>query len=140
MITFTIPSFISYTIFIIVWSLLLFILLRYLIDDIKSNKKIPKEEKVKSGLKIGGIYGKVNTTKDKNNPFCPIRRYDYFIVILDVKPSRDGRCDYCKYAFLNDDMSPYSGYSDTIIYSDITKRFENWEYIKDIDLKTIKIS
>ena len=140
MITFdTTLSFISYTIFVIVWSFLLFILLRYLIDDIKSNKR-PKKKMEKSGLKIGGIYGKRRFDSDKNNPFSPICEYGYYVAILDVKPSRDGHCDYCRYVFLNGNMTPYRSYSNSIIYSDVAKHFDDWEYIKDIDLNTIKIS
>jgi len=140
MITFdTALSFISYTIFVIVWSFLLFISLRYLIDDIKSNKR-QKKRMEKSGLKIGGIYGKRRFDSDKNNPFCPICEYGYYVAILDVNPSRDGHCYYCQYVFLNDNMTPYSSYTDTMIYSDVAKKFDDWEYIKDIDLNTIKIS
>lgn len=47
MITFSTLSFIFYTIFVIVCSFLMFNSLYYIIDDIK----------VKSPLKIGGIYG-----------------------------------------------------------------------------------
>lgn len=137
MITFTIPSFIFCIIFVIVC--LMFIFIQYIIADIRSNKT-PKEKKVKSPLKIGGIYGRRRINSDKNDPFSPIREYAYYVVILDIKPSRDGHCDYCQYVFLNDNMSPYSSYSDTMIYSDMTKRFDDWEYIKDIDLNTIKIS
>lgn len=140
MITFTIPSFISYIIFVSVFSIIIFKTLCYIIHDIRGNKKMPKEKKVESSLKIGGIYGKRCLDSDKNNPFCPICEYGYYVAILDVKPSRDGHCDYCKYVFLNDNMSPYSSYNNSIIYSDISKRFDDWEYIKDIDLNAIKIS
>lgn len=139
MFTFTIPSFISYTLFVSVFSIIIFKTLCYIIDDIRSNKT-PKEKKVKSPLKIGGIYGRRRINGDENNPFSPIREYAYYVVILDIKPSRDGHCDYCQYVFLNDNMSPYSSYSDPMIYNDMTKRFDDWEYIKDIDLNTIKIS
>ena len=140
MITFTIPFFISYTIFVSVFSIITFKTLCYIIDDIRSNKKIPKEKKAKSSLKIGGIYGKRRFGGDNNNPFSPISEYAYFVTIIDIKPSRDGHCDYCQYVFLNDNMSPYSRYSNTTIYSDITKKFDEWDYIKDIDLNTIKMS
>jgi hypothetical protein len=139
MITFTIPSFISYTIFVSVCSCLIFILVYYIIDDIRSNKKIPKEKKIKTSLKIGGIYGRRRFVGDKNNPFSPIHEYSFYVAILDIKPSKDEHCDYCQYVFLNDNMSPYRSYSDDIIYSDIVKKFDDWEYIKDIDLNTIKI-
>lgn len=138
MITFTILYFISYTLFVSVFSIIIFKTLCYIIDDIRSNK-IPKEKKAKSSLKIGGIYGK-RRLGDNNDPFSTIREYAYYMVILDIKPSRDGHCDYCQYVFLNDNMSPYSSYNDTIIYSNQTKHFDDWEYIKDIDLETIKIS
>lgn len=137
MITFTIPSFIFCIIFVIVC--LMFIFIQYIIYDIRSNKT-PKEKKVKSPLKIGGIYGRKQINGDENNPFSPIRKYAYYVVILDIKPSIDGHCDYCQYVFLNDNMSPYSSYSDPMIYSDMTKRFDDWEYIKDIDLETILFS
>lgn len=139
MITFTLPSFISYTIFVIVWSFLMFILLHYIIDDIKSNKK-SKKKMVKSPLKIGGIYGRRRLYGDNNDPFSPISEYDYYVAILDIKPSRDGDCEYCQYVFLNDNMSPYCSYSDTTILSKKTNHFDDWEYIKDIELNTIKIS
>lgn len=137
MITFTIPSFIFCIIFVIVC--LMFIFIQYIIYDIRSNKT-PKEKKVKSPLKIGGIYGRKQINGNENNPFSPIRKYAYYVVILDIKPSIDGHCDYCQYVFLNDNMSPYSSYSDPMIYSDMTKRFDDWEYIKDIDLETILFS
>lgn len=140
MITFTIPSFISFTIFISVFSITFFKFFHHIIDNIRSNKKMTKEKKVKSSLNIGGIYGKRRFYGDNNDPFLPIREYGYYVAILDIKPSRDGHCDYCQYVFLNDNMSPYSSYSDTIIYSSQTTHFDNWEYIKDIDLNTIKIS
>lgn len=139
MITFTIPSFISYTIFVIVLSFLMFISLHYIIDDIKSNKK-SKKKMVKSPLKIGGIYGRRPLYGNNNDPFSPIREYDYYVAILDIKPSRDGDCEYCQYVFLNDKMSPYSTYCNTTILSEKTNYFDGWEYIKDIDLNTIKIS
>ena len=139
MITFTIPSFISYTIFVIVCSFLMFISLYYIIDDIKSNKK-SKKKMVKSHLKIGGIYGKPRLFTQKNNPFYPICEYGYYVAILDIKPSRDGDCEYCQYVMLNDNMSPYSSYSDNVIFSEKTKKFDDWDYIKDIDLNTIKFS
>lgn len=132
-------SFILYTMFVFVCSFLLFISLHCIIDDIKSNKK-PKKRMEKSGLKIGGIYGKRRFDGDKNDPFSPIREHAYYVAVLDIKPSRDGHCDYCQYVFLNDNMSPYSSYSYTIIYSNQTNHFDDWEYIKDIDLNTIKIS
>ena len=132
-------SFILYTMFVIVCSFLMFILLRCLIDDTKSNKRL-KNKVDKSPLKIGGIYGKRRFDSDKNNPFCPICEYGYYVAILDVKPSRDGHCDYCQYVFLNDNMTPYISYSNSIIYSDTTKHFDDWEYVKDIDLNTIKFS
>lgn len=140
MITFTIPFFISYTIFVSVFSTITFKTLCYIIDDIRSNKKIQKEKKVKSSLKIGGIYGKKRFGGDNNDPFSPICEYSYFVAILDIKPSRDGHCEYCQYVFLNDNMSPYSSYSDTMIYSNQTNYFDNWEYVKDIDLNSIKVS
>lgn len=141
MITFdTTLSFISYSIFVSVFSIIIFKTLCYIVDAIKSNKKMPKEKKAKTPLKIGGIYGRRRMYGDNNDPFSPICEYGYYVAILDIKPSRDGHCDYCQYVFLNDNMSPYSCYSDTIIYSDTTKHFDKWEYIKDIDLNTIKIS
>lgn len=139
MITFTILSFISYTIFVSVFSIMTFITLCYIIDDIKSNKK-QKEGKVKSSLKIGGIYGRRRFDADKNDPFYPIREYGYYVAIIDVKPSRDGDCEYCQYVHLTDKMSPYSSYCDTTIFSNPTNRFDGWDYIKDIDLNTIKFS
>lgn len=139
MINFTISYFISYTIFVSVFSIITFKTLCYIIDDIRSSK-IPKKKKVKSSLKIGGIYGRRRFYGDNNDPFYPIRDYGYYVAILDIKPSRDGECEYCQYVFLNDNMSPYRNYSDTMIYSDITKNFDDWEYIRDIDLNTIKIS
>lgn len=140
MITFNIPSFISFTIFISVFSITFFKFFQHIIDNIRSNKKIPKEKTVKSSLNIGGIYGKRRFYGDNNDPFSPIHEYGYYVAIIDIKPSRDGHCEYCQYVFLNDNMSPYSSYSDTMIYSDITKKFDDWEYIRDIDLNTIKIS
>lgn len=139
MITFdTTLTFIGYTIFVIVYSFLMFILVSSIIDDRKSNKK-SKKKVVKPPLKIGGIYGTIKPT-DQNNPFSPIREYDYYVAILDIKPSRDGDCEYCQYVYLNDKMLPYLSYSDTIIYSNSSNYFDDWEYIKDIDLNTIKIS
>lgn len=139
MINFTISFFVSYTIFVSVFSIITFKTLCYIIDDISSSK-IPKKKKVKSSLKIGGIYGKRRFYGDNNDPFYPIRDYGYYVVIIDIKLSRDGECEYCQYVFLNDNMSPYRSYCDTMIYSDTTKKFDDWEYIKDIDLNTIKIS
>lgn len=140
MITFSSISFISYSIFVSVFSIIIFKTLCYIIDDIRSNKKIPKEEKVKSSLKIGGIYGRLRIDGDNNDPFSPICKYGYYVAILDIKPSRDGHCDYCQYVFLDGNRSPYRSYSENIIYSDKAKKFDDWEYIKDIDLNTIKIS
>lgn len=140
MITFSTLSFIFYTIFVIVCSFLIFISLYFIIDDIKSNKKIPKEKKVKSPLKIGGIYGKRRLDDDNNDPFSPISVYSYYVAIIDIKPSRNGLCDYCQYVHLTDNMSPYSSYCDTTIFSNPTNQFDDWEYVKDIDLETIKIS
>lgn len=134
MITFSNLSFIFYTIFVIVWSFLVFILLY----AIKSSKK-SKKKMVKFPLKIGGIYGR-RRLYGNNNPFSPFRDYDYYVAILDIKPSRDGDSEYCQYVILNDNMSPYSSYSDTTILSEKTNYFDDWEYIKDIELNTIKIS
>lgn len=139
MITFSTLSFIFYTIFVIVCSFLMFNSLYYIIDDIKRYKK-SKKEVVKSPLKIGGIYGKPHISIDKNNPFSPIREYDYYVAIIDVKPSRNGDCDYCQYVYLSNNMSPYSSYSNNVIFSNPTKILDDWEYIKDIDLNTIKFS
>lgn len=139
MITFTIPFFISYTIFVSVFSIIIFKTLCYIIDGIRSNKT-PKEKKTKSSLKIGGIYGRLRIDGDNNDPFSPICKYGYYVAILDIKPSRDGHCDYCQYVFLDGNRSPYRSYSENIIYSDKTKKFDDWEYIKNIDLETIKFS
>ncbi len=139
MITFTIPSFISYIIFVSVFSIIIFKTLCYIIDNIRSNK-IPKEKKTKSSLKIGGIYGRKRSVSVQNDPFSHIGEYAYYVAILDIKPSRDGHCDYCQYVFLKDNMSPYSSYIETMIFSSQTNHFDDWEYIKDIDLETIKIS
>jgi len=139
MITFTIPSFISYSLFVSAFSIVTFKTLCYIIDDIKSNKK-QTEKKVKSSLKIGGIYGKRRFVGAPNNPFSPIGEFAYYVAILDIKPSRDGECEYCQYVHLNDKMSPYSSYCDTTIFSNPANYFDDWEYIKDIDLNTIKFS
>ena len=138
MMEFTFTGFIAYTFFVVICSCLLTITFPKI--ERKKNKRKDSNERQGEKLKVGGIYGKRRFGGDNNDPFSPIREYSYFVAIIDIKPSRDGHCDYCQYVFLNDNMSPYSSYSNTIIYSDITKKFDDWDYIKDIDLESIKIS
>ena len=134
-------SFISYNVFIIIFSFLLFKSTDFIIEDIRNNKKQKKTNKHKSSvLKIGGIYGRKQINGDENNPFSHIHDYGYYVAIIDIKPSQNGDCEYCQYVYLTDNMSPYSSYSDNVIFSSTTNKFDDWEYIKDIDLETIKFS
>ena len=138
--TFTFGGFISYTLFIVICTFVLIVAFPKIERKNKCGSKCVYNQQQGEKLKVGGIYGRKRLDADKNDPFSTIRKYDYYLAILDIKPSRDGDCDYCQYVYLNDNMLPYGTYSNSIIYSDMTKNFDNWEYVKDIDLDTIKIS
>lgn len=134
MVTFTtLLSFISYNFVIIGLSFLLFKSIEYIVES-TNDKKIKNDKKDK--LIIGGVYGGCKIG-DTNNPFEPLRNYQYYIAILDSKPSRDGECYYYQYCYLNDDMKPYK-YSTT--YSHKSDWFEDFDYICNIDLDTINLS